>query len=257
MRKAPAATIGERGTGTFSGANTENNWPELGSSPPFHNLAPNPRATAGPCSSCMAECAPLRSTPTFKASDLKGGGIPAQVVVQGGKTRGYHHNDIGFPDKIAAGSRAAHANRSCAAFSAEGRHLMSEASDSAVEAKEKSQAVALVIAVLALLLALAEAGAKNAQHLSTEKNIESSDLFNFYQAKRIRSTVVETAAQMLEAQKTAVSDPNAQAAFEKQIGDFKATVARFEKDPKTPEDSLDAIQERAKDASESRELANR
>ena len=49
---------------------------------------------------------------------------------------------------------------------------MSEATDSAVEAKEKSQAVALLIAVLALLLALAEAGAKNAQHLSTEKNIE-------------------------------------------------------------------------------------
>ncbi len=57
-----------------------------------------------------------------------------------------------------------------------------------------------MIAILALLLALAEAGAKNAQHLSTEKNIESSDLFNFYQAKKIRSTVVETAASMLEAQ---------------------------------------------------------
>ena len=134
---------------------------------------------------------------------------------------------------------------------------MSEASDSAVEAKEKSRAIALVIAVLALLLALAEAGAKNAQHLSTEKNIESSDLFNFYQAKRIRSTVVDAAAAMLEAQKTAVSDPNAQAAFEKQIGDFKATVARFENDPKTPEDSMGAIQDRAKEASASRELANR
>ena len=62
---------------------------------------------------------------------------------------------------------------------------------------------------------------------------------------------------MLEAQKTAVSDPNAQAAFEKQIADFKATVARFEKDPKNPEDSLDAIQDRAREASETRELANR
>ena len=59
-----------------------------------------------------------------------------------------------------------------------------EATEFAVEAKEKSQAVALIIAVLALMLALAEAGAKNAQHLSTEKNIKSSDLFNFYQAKR-------------------------------------------------------------------------
>jgi Domain of unknown function (DUF4337) len=134
---------------------------------------------------------------------------------------------------------------------------MSEATDSAVEAKEKSRTVALVIAVLALLLALAEAGAKNAQHLSTEKNIESSDLFNFYQAKRIRSTVVETAAAALEAQKSAVTDPKAQEAFEKQIADFKTTVARYEKDPKKPEDSMDAIQDRAKEASEARELANR
>src|SRR6516164_9315558 len=122
---------------------------------------------------------------------------------------------------------------------------MSEASDSAVEAKEKSQAVALVIAVLALLLALAEAGAKNAQHKSTEKNIESSDLYNFYQAKKIRSSVAETASKLLEAQKTAIADPKAQDVFEKQIGEFKATVANFERDPKKPEDSLEAIQERA------------
>jgi hypothetical protein len=134
---------------------------------------------------------------------------------------------------------------------------MSEAADSAVEAKEKNQAIALLIAILALLLALAEAGAKNAQHLSTEKNIESSDLFNFYQAKRIRSTVVEAAADTLRAQKTAISDPNAQDAFGKQIEEFKAAVARFEKDPKKPEDSMDAIQDRANEATESRELANR
>jgi Domain of unknown function (DUF4337) len=134
---------------------------------------------------------------------------------------------------------------------------MPEAAESAVEAKEKDRAVALVIAILALLLALSEAGAKRAQHLSTEKNIEASDLYNFYQAKRIRSMVVETASETLEAQKTAVGDPKAQAAFEKQIGDFKATVARFEKDPKKPEDSLGVIEERANAAVEVRELANR
>src|SRR6202020_292780 len=97
---------------------------------------------------------------------------------------------------------------------------MSEATDSAVEAKEKSRAVALVIAILALLLARAEAGAKNAQHPSTEKNIESSDLLNCDQAKRSRATVVERAAAALEAQKSAVTDPKAQEAFEKQIADF-------------------------------------
>ena len=134
---------------------------------------------------------------------------------------------------------------------------MEEAAESAVEAKEKDRTVALIIAILALLLALAEAGAKKAEHLSMEKNIEASDLFNFYQAKRIRSMVAETAAQTLEAQRAALTDPKAQEAFEKQIGDLKASVARFEKDPKNPEDSLEALQERGNAALEVRELANR
>ena len=134
---------------------------------------------------------------------------------------------------------------------------MSEATESAIEEKEKDRTVALIIAIFALFLALAEAGAKKAQHLSTEKNIEASDLFNFYQAKKVRSTIAETAAGMLEAEKTALADPKAQEAFEKRIGDFKSAVAQFEHDPKKPEDSLEAIQDRAKEAVEARELANR
>ena len=107
---------------------------------------------------------------------------------------------------------------------------MPEATESALEAKEKNRNVALIIAVLALLLALAEAGAKNAQHLSTEKNIESSNLFNFYQAKKIRSTVVDTASELLEVQKTALNDPKAQEAFEKQTG---STLSPFIKSLRT------------------------
>ena len=68
--------------------------------------------------------------------------------------------------------------------------------------------------------------------------------------------MVETASRSLEAQKTALVAPKAQEAFEKQIGDFQAIVARFEKDPKQPEDSLEAVQERAKAAVDARELAN-
>jgi hypothetical protein len=132
-----------------------------------------------------------------------------------------------------------------------------ESSESAVEAKEKDQRAALLIAILALFLALAEAGAKNAEHLSTEKNIETSDLFNFYQAKKIRSTVLEAASSTLEAQSTGVSDPKAQDAIKATLAGFKTKIAEFEHDPKAPEDSLDAIQERAKAASETRELANR
>ena len=134
---------------------------------------------------------------------------------------------------------------------------MTEATDSAVEAKEKDRRAAIVIAILALFLALSEAGAKKADHISTEKNIESSDLFNFYQAKKIRSTIVETASQTLESQIPGVSDPKAHDALEKQIADFKTKAAEFEHDPKKPEDSLDAIQDRANEAGEARELANR
>jgi hypothetical protein len=134
---------------------------------------------------------------------------------------------------------------------------MTEATDSAVEAKEKDRRAAIVIAILALFLALSEAGAKKADHISTEKNIESSDLFNFYQAKKIRSTIVETAAQTLESQMPGVSDPKAHDALEKQVADFKTKSAEFEHDPKKPEDSLDAIQDRANQAGEARELANR
>jgi len=132
---------------------------------------------------------------------------------------------------------------------------MAEPLEDAVESENKK--VALLIAILALFLALAESGAKNAEHRATELNIESSDLYNFYQAKKVRSTIAETAAESLEAERGAASDLQVQAAIDKQIASFKATVAKFEKDPKTPEDSLDAIQERAKQASEGRELYNR
>ena len=56
--------------------------------------------------------------------------------------------------------------------------------DDATESEDKT--VALMIAILALFLALSETGAKKAEHLSTEKNIEASDLYNFYQAKKAR-----------------------------------------------------------------------
>lgn len=135
--------------------------------------------------------------------------------------------------------------------------MSDDPADTAIEAKEKDRRAALVIAILALLLALSEAGAKRAQHLSTENDIEASDLFNFYQAKRIRSTVVETASEILEAQKTAVGDVNAQAAFDKRIEAFRAAAARLEHDPEKPQDSLEAIQKRAEAATETRELANR
>jgi hypothetical protein len=129
-----------------------------------------------------------------------------------------------------------------------------DAVDKATESEDKR--VALLIAILALFLALSESGAKKADHLSTEQNIEASDLFNFYQAKKLRSTVTELAAQSLEATASTVTDEKAHAAVEKQVADWKAKIANYEKDTKNPDDSLDRIQERAKAFGEARELSN-
>lgn len=135
--------------------------------------------------------------------------------------------------------------------------MAEEELEKAVEAEGEDKKVALLIAILALFLALSEAGAKKAEHHSTEKNIESSDLYNFYQAKKVRQTIYETSAQSLEATAGVIADEKTRAAVEKQIGDWKATVAKYDKDTKNPDDSLDRIVERAKEAAEHRELSNK
>jgi hypothetical protein len=128
---------------------------------------------------------------------------------------------------------------------------MAEALEDAVEAKDKR--VALLIAILALFLALAEAGGKNAQHRSTEQNIEASDLYNFYQAKKIRATLVEADIAQMEIARESATDPKVQEAMDKQIATWKSAVTHYESDPK---DGAEVLQERAKEASEGRELSN-
>ena len=60
---------------------------------------------------------------------------------------------------------------------------MAEPLEDAVESADKK--VALIIAILALFLALAEAGAKNAEHRSTEQNIESSRSVQFLPSQEV------------------------------------------------------------------------
>jgi hypothetical protein len=128
---------------------------------------------------------------------------------------------------------------------------MAEALDDAVEAKDKR--VALIIAILALFLALSEAGGKNAQHRSTEQNIESSDLYNFYQAKKIRASLIEADIAQLEIARLGASDPKIQEAMDKQIETWKGMVSHYETDKK---DGTEVLLESAKAATEGRELSN-
>jgi ABC-type nickel/cobalt efflux system permease component RcnA len=100
-------------------------------------------------------------------------------------------------------------------------------------AAHSNKKVALVIALLALFLAFSETLGKGAQTAALSENIQASDLWNFFQAKTIRQTVLRTAG---ETNAIAVlADPAAKAAMEKQIDTWKKTIDRYESEPSTNE----------------------
>ena len=92
--------------------------------------------------------------------------------------------------------------------------------------------IALLISVLALFLAFSETLGKSAQTESISLNIKASDTWNFFQAKTIRQTALRTAAEALAAQSATITDETAKTVLGKQVDAWKATVARYESDPK-------------------------
>ena len=114
--------------------------------------------------------------------------------------------------------------------------------------------IALVIAILALFLSFSETLGKGAQTEATTKNIEASDLWAFFQAKSIRMTQVNTAAEEMTVAAQAASDPAAKDAMTKQIDAWKKTAVRYDSEPSTNEGRKE-LTERAKGAEEERDLA--
>src|SRR3954465_11122291 len=70
-------------------------------------------------------------------------------------------------------------------------HESMEHAEHAEHASGSNKKIALLIAVIALFLALSETLGKGAQTESISKNVEASNLWAFFQAKSIRSTVVQ------------------------------------------------------------------
>lgn len=93
---------------------------------------------------------------------------------------------------------------------------------------------AILIAIFAACLALAETGAKSSQTLSLSANIEASNLWAFFQAKTIRQTTVRTAGEELEIL-LAQSGGALPEAAQKRIETWRATIARWESEPETQE----------------------
>ncbi len=94
--------------------------------------------------------------------------------------------------------------------------------------------VAILIAVIAATLAIAEMGGGQAKQDALNFNIEASNLWSFFQAKTIRQTVLRTAAETAEIEATAAAPAKA-AAIAKQLDAWKTTVARYESEPGTGE----------------------
>jgi hypothetical protein len=114
--------------------------------------------------------------------------------------------------------------------------------------------IALVIAILALFLSFSETLGKGAQNEATTKNIEASDLWAFFQAKSIRMTQINTAAEEMNVAAGAASDPTAKTAMTQQIAAWKKTAARYDSEPSTNEGRKE-LAERAKGSEEERDLS--
>jgi hypothetical protein len=107
--------------------------------------------------------------------------------------------------------------------------------------------IGLLIAALAALLALLEAGGKSAQTEAVNANMQASDLWAFFQSKTARMTTIQTAAET--AKLSLLGDPPAEtkAAIQKQIDAWNATAERYDSEPQTGEGPKE-LTERAKEA---------
>jgi hypothetical protein len=115
--------------------------------------------------------------------------------------------------------------------------------------------IAILISLLAALLAIAEMGGKSAQNTSVIANIEASNLWNFFQAKSIRMTIMRTQAEAL-ALDTPQANPEQAQAIDQQIQKWRTTADRYDSEPGTGEGRKElAVKAKAAEDKRDRALA--
>jgi Domain of unknown function (DUF4337) len=129
-----------------------------------------------------------------------------------------------------------------------------EHAEHAEHASHWNRKIALLIAVLALFLSFSETLGKSAQTEAIDANVKSADTWAFFQAKDVRRTVVNAAADQTALLVAGITEPTAKDAAEKQIEAWRKTAARYESDPKTGEGRKE-LAERARTLEEGRDLA--
>ena len=107
---------------------------------------------------------------------------------------------------------------------------------------EGNKKIGLAISILALCLAVSEIMGQKAQTLTLQSNIEASNFWAFMQAKTIRRTVVETAADDMETALVTIKDPVAEKAMKDRIEKWRATAKRLRSEPDRGEGSDELMQ---------------
>ncbi|MDR3422391.1 MAG: DUF4337 domain-containing protein [Xanthobacteraceae bacterium] len=133
-------------------------------------------------------------------------------------------------------------------------HEEMEQAETAKEVSRENRKIALVIAILALFLSFSETLGKGAQTEAISADVESANLWAFFQAKSIRATVVRVAAEALKLEATAAADPAVKDAMDKQIAAWETTAARYDSEPETHEGRKE-LADRAKEEQDERDLS--
>ena len=114
----------------------------------------------------------------------------------------------------------------------------------------------IYLGIIAMLLAITALGGAHATKTIVNANIQASDTYGFYQARNIRQTAYQIAAEELDAQLLALPDmpEAARTKIEDRIKRYRERVDRYESDPTTGEGKKELLA-KAKDFEATRDLA--
>ena len=132
------------------------------------------------------------------------------------------------------------------------KEKLEEAAEGHEGSRSTNLRIGLLIAALAALLALLEAGGKAAQTEAINANLQASDLWAFFQSKTARVTTIRTAAETAKLSLQGDLPAETKAAIQKQIDAWNATAERYDSEPQTGEGRKE-LTERAKEAETERD----
>ena len=117
------------------------------------------------------------------------------------------------------------------------KHEADERERQRADTERSRRQAAVSIGVLAMLLAIASVSGANSAKEMTNTNILASDTWAFFQAKNIRQTSYQLAADELELVLLTQANlpPEARAQIQQRIDRYKANVARYDSEPSTGE----------------------